>query len=89
LAPPPSAAKTIGTRGPAWPTYDPVNKVVVEASIYEENTGTDNNAMSEITVIDAGSGTVLERLPVANIVNSTEVGTNFDFTSHQGLYLDR
>lgn len=83
-----SAAETIGTRGPAWPTYDPVNKVVVEASIYEENIDTDNNAMSEITVINAGTGTVLERLPVANIIDSTESDTNFDFTSHQGLFLD-
>jgi hypothetical protein len=84
----PSAAETIGTRGPAWPAYDPVSKVVVEASIYEENIDTDNNAMSEITVIDAGTGMVLERLPVANIIDSTESGTNFDFTSHQGLFLD-
>jgi hypothetical protein len=84
----PSAAQSVGTHGPAWPTYDPVNKVVVEASIYEENIATDNNAMSEITVIDAGTGTVLERLPVANIIDSTEADTNFDFTSHQGLFLD-
>jgi hypothetical protein len=84
----PSTAETTGTRGPAWPTYDSVHKVVVEASIYEENVETDNNAMSEITVIDAGSGQVLERLSVANIVDSTEAGTNFDFTSHRGLFLD-
>jgi hypothetical protein len=24
----------------------------------------------------------------ANLIDSTEVGVNFDFTSHQGLYLD-
>ena len=84
----PSAAETTGTHGPAWPAYDPVSKVVVEASIYEENIDTDNNAMSEITVISPGTGAVLERLPVANIIDSTESDTNFDFTSHQGLFLD-
>jgi hypothetical protein len=84
----PSAAQPIGTRGPAWLTYDPAHKVLVEASIYEEGVETDNNAMSEITVIDPGTGQVLARQAVANIVDSTESGTNFEFTSHRGLYLD-
>jgi hypothetical protein len=84
----PAAAQEIGTLGPAWPTYDAVHHVIVEASIYEENVETDNNAMSEITVINPATGAVLSRLPVANLIDSTEVGVNFDFTSHQGLYLD-
>jgi hypothetical protein len=84
----PSATQPIGTRGPAWLTYDPTHKVLVEASLYEAGVATDNNAMSEITVIDPATGQVLSRQPVANLVDSTVVGTNFDFTSHAGLYLD-
>jgi hypothetical protein len=45
-------ADSIGTFGPAWVTYDPVRNVIVEASIVEANFETDNNAMSEITVIN-------------------------------------
>ena len=81
-------ADSIGTFGPAWVTYNPVHNVIVEASIFEANFETDNNAMSEITVINPATGAVLERLPIANLINSTEEGVNFDFTSHRGLYLD-
>jgi len=84
----PSATQPIGTRGPAWLTYDPVHQVLVEASIYEAAVATDNNAMSEITVIDPATGQVLSRQPVANLVDSTLSGPNFDFTSRAGLYLD-
>ena len=66
-------ADSIGTFGPAWPTYDPVHNVIVEASIFEANFETDNNAMSEITVINPATGAVLARLPVANLIDSTEV----------------
>lgn len=83
-----SAAVQLGTRGPAWPAYDAEHKLVVEASIYEQDIGTDNNAMSEITVLNPATGTVVEQLPVANIIDSTEADTNFDFTSDKGLYLD-
>ena len=78
----------IGTYGPAWLAYDPDHGVLVEASIFEANLLTDNNAMSEITVINPTTGAVLDRLPIANLINSTEEGVNFDFTTHQGLYLD-
>lgn len=84
----PAAAHSIGTRGPAWMSYDAAHHVLVEASLYESGVETDNNAMSEITVIDAGTGQVLSRKSVANLVNSTVAGSNFDFTSRQGLYLD-
>ena len=83
-----SATDLVGTFGPAWLTYDPVRNVIVEASIFESNFETDNNAMSEITVLNPATGAVLARLPIANLINSTEEGVNFDFTSHQGLYLD-
>jgi hypothetical protein len=79
---------SIGTFGPAWLDYDPVHNVLVEASIFEANLLTDNNAMSEITVINPTTGAVLDRLPIANLIDSTEAGVNFDFTTHQGLYLD-
>jgi hypothetical protein len=83
-----TAAQSVGTFGPAWLTYDPVHNVIVEASIFESNFETDNNAMSEITVLRPATGAVLARLPIANLIDSTEEGVNFDFTSHQGLYLD-
>ncbi|HEY5396473.1 MAG TPA: hypothetical protein VIL16_13840 [Trebonia sp.] len=67
---------------------DPVHNVLVEASIFEANFLTDNNAMSEITVINPTTGAVLNRLPIANLIDRTEEGVNFDFTTHQGLYLD-
>ena len=44
--------------------------------------------MSEVTVIDPHSGTVLSRKAIVNVVSSTVAGSNFDFTSRQGLYLD-
>ena len=31
---------------------------------------------------------MLARHPVANLVNSTVAGSNFDFTGRQGLFLD-
>jgi hypothetical protein len=83
-----SATDPIGTYGPAWITDDPVHNVLVEASIFESTLETDNNPMSEITVINPTTGAVLDRLPIVNLINSTEEGVNFDFTSHQGLYLN-
>jgi hypothetical protein len=77
-----------GTRGPLWPALDTTHHVAVEASLYENGVETDNNAMSEITVLDPATGTVLARHPVANLVNSTVAGSNFDFTGRQGLFLD-
>lgn len=77
-----------GTRGPEWLSYDATNRVLVETSIYENGVETDNNAMSEVTVIDPHTGAVLSRKPIVNVVNSTIADSNFDFTSRQGLYLD-
>jgi hypothetical protein len=62
---------------------DPVHNVLVEANFL-----TDNNAMSEITVINPTTGAVLNRLPIANLIDRTEEGVNFGFSTHQGLYLD-
>jgi hypothetical protein len=53
---------------------DPVHNVLVEASIFEANFLTDNNAMSEITVINPTTGAVLNRLPIANLIDRTETG---------------
>ena len=84
----PGATVDTGTRGPVWPTLDSTHQVAVEASIYESGVETDNNAMSEITVLDPATGKVLARHPVANLVGSTVAGSNFDFTGRQGLFLD-
>lgn len=65
-----------GRFGPAWLTYDPAHNVIVEASIFEANFATDNNAMSEITVPNPTTGAVLARLPIANLINSTEASTS-------------
>ncbi|MBY8883117.1 S8 family serine peptidase [Actinacidiphila acidipaludis] len=77
-----------GTRGPVWPALDTTRHLAVEASLYENAVETDNNAMSEITVLDPATGTVLARHAVANLVDSTVAGSNFDFTGRQGLFLD-
>lgn len=81
-----SAAQDIGTRGPAWPVYDPVRHVVVQASLYEAGTDDDNNAMSEITVVDAGTGAVVSRVPMVNLAGA--MVSNFGYTGRRGLYLD-
>ncbi|MBP2706979.1 S8 family serine peptidase [Microbispora sp. RL4-1S] len=78
----------LGTRGPAWAALDEVNHVAVVAHLYEVNTTDDNNAQSEITVIDPATGEVLARHPVINLGNSTLAMSNFDFTSRRGLFLD-
>ncbi|GLY83288.1 S8/S53 family peptidase [Actinoallomurus iriomotensis] len=82
------AAATTDTRGPVWPAYDAAHHVAVEASLFEKGTEADNNAMSEITVLDPDTGKVLARHAVANLTYSTIAGSNFEFTSRQGLYLD-
>ncbi|GAA4512355.1 hypothetical protein GCM10023191_077920 [Actinoallomurus oryzae] len=82
------ATATIDTHGPVWPVYDSVHHVAVEAGLYESGAEADNNAMSEITVLDPDTGKVLARHPVANLVYSTVAGSNFEFTSRQGLYVD-
>ncbi|WP_234543559.1 S8 family serine peptidase [Streptomyces shenzhenensis] len=84
----PSATVDTGTRGPVWPTLDSAHQVAVEASLYESGVETDNNAMSEITVLNPATGEVLARHAVANLVNSTVAGSNFEFTGRQGLFLD-
>jgi hypothetical protein len=84
----PAGTADTGTRGPLWPALDTTHHVALEASLYENGVETDNNAMSEITVLDPATGTVLARHPVANLVNSTVAGSNFDFTGRQGLFLD-
>ena len=84
----PGPQQDIGTRGPEWLSYDATNQVLVETSIYESGVETDNNAMSEVTVIDPHTGAVLSRKPIVNVTSSTVTGSNFDFTSRQGLYLD-
>ncbi|WP_425954696.1 S8 family serine peptidase [Xylanimonas sp. McL0601] len=82
-------AHLTGTRGPEWLTVDKVHHVLVETSIYESGREADNNPLSEVTVIDPDTGTVIERKPVVNLFNSTVSSSNFNFTSRQGLYLDQ
>ncbi|WP_431953493.1 S8 family serine peptidase [Actinacidiphila sp. bgisy167] len=81
-------ATDLGTRGVMWPVLDTRHHVALVASLYEEATVGDNNALSEITVLDPDSGKVLARHPVANLVNSTMSVSNFDFTSRRGLHID-
>ncbi|MER6464119.1 S8 family serine peptidase [Streptomyces sp. NPDC001228] len=83
-----SATVDTGTHGPLWPTLDSAHQVAVEAGLYESGVETDNNAMSEITVLNPATGKVLARHAVANLVASTIAGSNFDFTGRQGLFLD-
>ncbi|WUD71305.1 S8 family serine peptidase [Streptomyces sp. NBC_00510] len=83
-----SAPADLGTRGVMWPVLDTRHHVALVAHLYEEATTGDNNALSEITVLDPDTGKVLARHPVANLVNSTLSTSNFDFTSRRGLFLD-
>nr|WSX75477.1 S8 family serine peptidase [Streptomyces sp. NBC_00899] len=83
-----SAPNDLGTRGVMWPALDAQHHVAVVANLYEVGTSGDNNALSEITVIDPDTGKVLGRHPVANVVNSVLTTSNFDFTSRRGLFLD-
>lgn len=81
-------AADLGTRGVMWPVLDSRHHVALVAHLYEEATTGDNNALSEITVLDPDTGKVLARHPVANLVNSTLSTSNFDFTSRRGLHVD-
>lgn len=83
-----AAPADLGTRGVMWPVLDTRHHVALVAHLYEEATTGDNNALSEITVVDPDTGRVLARHPVANLVNSTLSTSNFDFTSRRGLFLD-
>jgi hypothetical protein len=83
-----SAPGDLGTRGVMWPVLDPEHQLALVAHLYEEATTGDNNALSEITVVDPGTGKVLARHPIANLVNSTLSVSNFDFTSRRGLFID-
>ncbi|GAA0371771.1 hypothetical protein GCM10009530_22410 [Microbispora corallina] len=78
----------LGARGPAWAALDDMNHVAIVAHLYEVGTIDDNNAQSEITVVDPATGKVLARHPVVNLGNSTLSTSNFDFTSRRGLFLD-
>ncbi|MGW5276068.1 S8 family serine peptidase [Streptomyces sp. NPDC004044] len=83
-----SAPGDLGTRGVMWPTLDTKHHLALVAHLYEEATTEDNNALSEITVIDPDTGKVLARHPIANLVSSTLTTSNFDFTSRRGLFID-
>lgn len=83
-----SAPADLGTRGVMWPTLDAEHGVALVAHLYEEATTDDNNALSEVTVLDPDTGKVLARHPVANLVSSTISTSNFDFTGRRGLFLD-
>ncbi|MFC4535555.1 S8 family serine peptidase [Sphaerisporangium dianthi] len=82
------APADLGTRGPAWAALDEVNHLAVIAHLYEAGTTDDNNALSEITVIEPGTGKVVARHPVVNLVNSVIDVSNVSSSSRQGLYLD-
>ncbi|MGW4641433.1 S8 family serine peptidase [Sphaerisporangium sp. NPDC004334] len=82
------APADLGTHGPAWAALDDLNHVAVIAHLYEAGTTGDNNALSEITVIEPDTGKVLARHPVVNLVNSTIATSNISPDSRQGLYLD-
>ncbi|MFF4832852.1 S8 family serine peptidase [Streptomyces sp. NPDC001315] len=81
-------AADLGTRGVVWPALDTRNDVAVVAHLYEETTTGDNNALSEITVVEPATGKVLARHPLANLVNTMGGLTNFESTSRRGLHLD-
>ncbi|MEU6418187.1 S8 family serine peptidase [Streptomyces spiralis] len=81
-------AADLGTRGVVWPVLDTHNNVAVVAHLYEEATSGDNNALSEITVVEPDTGKVLARHPLANLVNSMGGLNNFEPTSLRGLHLD-
>jgi hypothetical protein len=83
-----SAPADLGTRGVMWPALDARHHLALVAHLYEEGTPGDNNALSEITVLDPDTGKVLARHPIANLVNSTLSTSDFDFTSRRGLFLD-
>lgn len=83
-----SAPGDLGSHGVMWPALDQRHHVALVASLYEAATSGDNNALSEITVVDPDSGKVLSRLPIANLGNSSLAVSNFDFTSRRGLFLD-
>ena len=78
----------LGGHGGAWPVFDPVNKVVLVAQLYSGSLDTDNNAMSEVDVLDPATGAVKKRITAVNLMSSTEATTNFDFTNHRGLQID-
>jgi hypothetical protein len=78
----------LGGHGGAWPVYDAVNDVVLVAQLYGTTLATDNNAMSEVDVLDPATGAVRKRITTVNLMNSTEATTNFDFTTHRGLQID-
>lgn len=71
-----------------WPALDTDHHLALVADLYEEGTTGDNNALSEITVVDPDAGKVLARHPIANLINSTLNTSNFDFTSRRGLFVD-
>ncbi|WP_146075728.1 S8 family serine peptidase [Streptomyces sp. Ru62] len=81
-------ATDLGTRGVHWPVLDTRHHVAVVAHLYEAATSGDNNALSEVTVVNPDTGEVLARHPVANIVDSTLAVSNFESTSRRGLFLD-
>ncbi|WP_055589514.1 S8 family serine peptidase [Streptacidiphilus griseoplanus] len=81
-------AADLGTRGVAWPVLDTRHNVAVVAHLYEEATAGDNNALSEITVVEPDTGKVLARYPLVNLVNTMGGLTNFEPTSLRGLHLD-
>jgi hypothetical protein len=61
---------------------------VLVAQLYGRNTATDNNAMSEVDVLDPATGAVQNRSTAVNLTNSTEATTNLDFTTHRGMQID-
>jgi len=77
-----------GARGPMWPVLDGTHGIAVVAHLYEQNTGSDNNAMSELDTVDPATGKILSRSAMVNLVNSTVSTQNFEFTANAGIQLD-
>jgi hypothetical protein len=82
------ASVGLGTAGPAWPVVDSRNGVLLVASLFEQNAGEDNNAMSEVDVVDLATGKVVDRQADFNFVNSTLADENLEFSGMQGIQLN-
>jgi hypothetical protein len=86
---PTAAATTSMAYGPAWPVVDAEHGLVLFAHVFGNGlVRGDNNAMSEIDVVDLASGELLARKEVANLFHSTVLDQNFEFTGLRGLQLD-
>jgi hypothetical protein len=77
----------LGGRSTLFPTYDPVNKLLLVAYGAQNDIYTNNDATSSVAVIDVRSGSVIKQIHGFNFIDEM-FGFNISIVNEHGIQID-